>query len=225
MAAAVTLYRSSLGKKFVMAVTGIILFGFVFAHMIGNLKIYQGEAKLNAYAVFLREVGGPVFAHEQVLWILRLVLLAAVGLHIAAAYQLTRMSQRSRPVAYARRRSVQASYASLTMRWGGVTLLLFVIYHILHFTTGTVHPEYVQENVYRNVVSGFQRWYVSAFYILAMLALGLHMYHGLWSMWQSLGLSNKRVNGLIRSGATVFTVITVLGNVSIPLAVLAGFLR
>jgi succinate dehydrogenase / fumarate reductase cytochrome b subunit len=213
MAAAVTLYRSSLGKKFVMAVTGIILFGFVFVHMIGNLKIYQGEEKLNAYAVFLREVGGPIFAHEQLLWILRLLLLAAVGLHIAAAYQLTRMSQRGRPVAYARRRDVQASYASRTMRWGGVIILLFVIYHV------------VKENVYRNVISAFQIWYVSAFYILAMLALGLHMYHGLWSMWQSLGLSNKRINGLIRGGATVFTVITVLGNVSIPIAVLAGFLR
>lgn len=225
MAAAVTLYRSSLGKKFVMAVSGIILFGFVFVHMIGNLKIYQGEEKLNAYAVFLREVGGPIFAHEQVLWILRILLLVAVGLHIAAAYQLTRMSQRGRPVAYARRRDVQASYASRTMRWGGVIILLFVIYHILHFTTGTVHQNFVQGNVYRNVVSGFQVWYVSAFYILAMLALGLHMYHGLWSMWQSLGLSNKRINGLIRGGATIFTVITVLGNVSIPLAVLAGFLR
>jgi succinate dehydrogenase / fumarate reductase, cytochrome b subunit len=202
----------------------LILFGFVFVHMIGNLKIYQGAEHLNAYALFLREVGDPVFSHEQLLWILRFVLLISLGLHLTAAYQLTRMSQRSRPVAYARRRDVQASYASRTMRWGGIIILLFVIYHVLHFTTGTVHHDF-RDNVYVNVVSSFQIWYISLFYILAMLALGLHMYHGLWSMWQSMGLSNKRLNGLIRGGATVFTVITVLGNISIPIAVMTGILR
>jgi succinate dehydrogenase / fumarate reductase cytochrome b subunit len=225
MAAALSIYRSSLGKKFVMAVTGIILFGFVFAHMVGNLKVYQGEEKLNKYAHFLREVGSPIFAQEQLLWIMRLVLLAAVVLHIAAAYQLTQMSRRSRPVSYARRRDVQASYASRTMRWGGVIILLFVIYHLLHFTFGVAHHNFQRENVYQNIVSGFQVWYVSLFYILAMLALGMHLRHGLWSMFQSLGLSNRRWNGLLRGFATIFAVLVVVGNASIPVAVLLGFLK
>ncbi len=225
MAAALSIYRSSLGKKFVMAVTGIILFGFVFAHMVGNLKMFQGEEKLNSYAHFLREVGSPLFAQGQLLWIVRLVLLASVILHIVAAYQLTRMSQRSRPVAYARRRDVQASYSSRTMRWGGVIILLFVIYHLLHFTFGTAHPSFIRENVYQNVVSGFQVWYVSLFYILAMLVLGMHLRHGLWSMFQTLGLNNKRWNSLLRGFATIFAVLVVVGNVSVPVAVLAGFLR
>lgn len=227
MAAALSIYRSSLGKKFVMAVTGIILFGFVFAHMVGNLKIYTGEEHFIEYAHFLRVVGAPLFGQGQLLWIMRLVLLAAVVLHIAAAYQLTRMSQRSRPVAYARRRDVQASYASRTMRWGGVIILLFVIYHLLHFTFGVpaVHPTFQRDNVYQNVISGFQVWYVSLFYILAMLALGLHLRHGLWSMFQSLGLNNKRWNGLVRGFATIFAIVVVVGNASIPVAVLLGFLK
>jgi succinate dehydrogenase / fumarate reductase cytochrome b subunit len=225
MAAALSIYRSSLGKKFVMAVTGIILFGFVFAHMVGNLKIYTGEEHFIEYAHFLRVVGGPVFGDSQLLWILRLVLIVSVGLHITAAYQLTRMSQRSRPVSYTRRRDVQATYASRTMRWGGVIILLFVIYHLLHFTFGTAHSDFQRDNVYHNVISGFQVWYVSLFYILAMLALGLHLRHGLWSMFQSLGLNNKRWNGLLRGFATTFAVLVVVGNASIPVAVLLGFLK
>lgn len=225
MAAALSIYRSSLGKKFVMAVTGIILFGFVFAHMVGNLKIYTGEEHFIAYARFLRVVGDPLFGYGQLLWILRFILIIAVGLHITAAYQLTRMSQRSRPVAYTRKRDVQASYASRTMRWGGVIVLLFVIYHLLHFTFGAVHPDFQPDNVYHNVISGFQVWYVSLFYILAMLALAMHLRHGLWSMFQSLGLNNTRWNGLVRSFATIFAIIVAVGNISIPVAVLLGFLK
>jgi succinate dehydrogenase / fumarate reductase, cytochrome b subunit len=224
MAAALSIYRSTLGKKFVMAVTGIILFGFVFAHMIGNLKIYTGEEHFIEYAHFLRVVGAPLFGNSQLLWIMRLVLLISVVLHIVAAYQLTMISRRSRPVAYARRRDVQASYASRTMRWGGVIILLFVIYHLLHFTFGSAHHDFERDNVYHNVVSSFQLWYVSLFYILAMLALGMHLRHGLWSMFQSLGLNNKRWNGLLRAFATVFAVVVVAGNISIPIAVLLGFL-
>ena len=230
MAAALTLYRSSIGKKVVMALTGFILVGFVVAHMIGNLKVFQGEEKLNAYAVFLREVGGPIFGHEQLLWIVRIVLLGSVVLHIVAAYQLAHMSLASRPVryAYGRRRSPLMGvrgYASRTMRWGGVIILLFVIYHLLHFTFGTVHPEFVRENVYGNMVTGFQVWYVSAFYIAAMVALGLHMYHGVWSMFQTMGLNNPRVNSILRGLAMLTAAAVVIGNVSVPIAVLAGFLR
>jgi succinate dehydrogenase / fumarate reductase, cytochrome b subunit len=225
MVAAASLYRSSIGKKFVMATTGIILFGFVFAHMVGNLKVFQGEQKLNAYAEFLREVGNPLFGHGQLLWIVRLVLLVSVFFHILSAYQLTRMSTTSRPVRYHSRKTVQASFASRTMRWGGVIIALFVIYHLLHFTFGAAHPEFQRENVYRNVVSGFQVWYVSVFYIAAMVALGLHLFHGLWSMWQTLGLSNRRVDGFYRGFATLFAALVVLGNISVPLAVLAGWVR
>jgi succinate dehydrogenase / fumarate reductase, cytochrome b subunit len=225
MAAALSIYRSSLGKKFVMAITGIILFGFVFAHMVGNLKIYQGREHLNEYAHFLRVVGGPVFGNSQLLWIMRLVLIVSVVLHIVAAYQLTRMSKRSRPVGYARRRDVQATYASRTMRWGGIIILLFVIYHLLHFTFGVAQAGFRRDDVYQNVINGFSVWYISFFYILAMLALGMHLLHGLWSMFQSLGLNNRRWNGLLRGFAMVFAALVVLGNASIPVAVLIGFLR
>ncbi len=230
MAAAVALYRSSVGKKVVMALTGFILIGFVVAHMIGNLEIFRGEEHLNAYALFLREVGAPIFARGQVLWILRIVLLVSVVLHMVAAYQLTHMSQASRPVRYAHRRVLHGatgvpSYAARTMRWGGIIIFFFVIYHLLHFTTGTVHPGFNHENVYRNVVSGFQVWYVSAFYIVAMVALGLHLDHGIWSMFQTLGLNNRRVNSIIRGFAMFSAAAVVLGNISIPIAVLTGFLE
>jgi len=223
MVSAVTLYRSTIGKKVVMALSGLILVGFVVAHMAGNLKIFQGAEKINAYGVFLREVGDPILGHEQALWIARLVLLAAVGLHIVAAYQLTRLDQASRPVAYARKKR-QTSYASRTLRWGGVIILLFIIYHLLHFTTGQAHPDFREGDVYHNVVVGFQYWYVSAFYIAAMIALGFHLYHGVWSMFQTLGLNSVRYNSLLRGVAVVTALAVVLGNISIPIAVLAGWL-
>ena len=222
---AVTFYRSTIGKKVVMALSGLILVGFVFLHMVGNLKVYEGAAKINAYGHFLREVGSPVFGHSQLLWIVRLVLLASVGLHIAAAAQLTLADRASRPTGYRRRGSVQASYASRTMRWGGVIVLLFIIYHLLHFTTGTVHPDFREGEVYHNMVSGFQVWYVSAFYILAMVALGLHLQHGIWSLFQTLGLNNGRYNRLLKLVAVGIALLIVLGNISIPIAVLAGVVK
>ena len=225
MAAVVGLYRTSIGKKVVMAVTGVILFGFMVAHTVGNLKVYQGEEKLDTYAEFLRDVGGPIFAREQMLWILRIVLLLSVVLHIVAAYQLTRQSHASRPVQYVRRRDVQASYASRTMRWGGVIILLFVIYHLLHFTTGTLLPGFVRGSVYRNLVTGFQVWYVSLIYIVAMIAVGMHLYHGVWSMFQTVGLNNPRTNALVRGFAVASALAITLANISIPIAVLAGWLQ
>ena len=219
------LYQSSIGKKFIMAITGFILFGFVLVHMWGNLHIFQGREKINAYGVFLRVVGEPFFADEQVLWLVRIVLLLSVVLHVAAAYQLTRMDLAGRPVGYAMRKNVANGYAARTMRWGGVIIALFIVYHILHFTTGTLHPRFVHGDIYNNMVIGFSNPLVSAFYILAMIALGLHLYHGVWSMFQTLGLNNKRWNSLLRGFATIFAVLVVVGNVSVPVAVLAGFLR
>ncbi len=208
-----------------MAVTGFILVAFVIGHMLGNLHVFEGAERLNTYAVFLRTVGGPVLSREQALWIARIVLLASVVLHIVAAYQLTRRDLAGRPVPYARHRVVQATYASRTMRWGGVIILLFVIYHILDLTTGTVHPDFQPGNVYANVVSGFQVWYVSAFYIAAMVALGFHLYHGTWSMFHTLGINNAKYNRFFRWLSIIVAIVVAAGNISIPLAVLAGVVK
>ncbi len=226
--AVMTVWSTSIGKKAVMAVTGFILVGFVIGHMFGNLKIYQGEVKFNAYAVWLREVGSPALGHEQFLWLARFILLTATVLHIVAAAQLTQMSYAARPVSYEQWKAVQATYASRTMRWGGVIITLFVIYHILHFTFGAVGfapGQFREMSVYRNVVIGFSAWYVTAFYIAAMVALGLHMYHGVWSMFQTLGLNAENATHLYRVLATVSSVVVVLGNISVPISVLAGLIK
>jgi succinate dehydrogenase / fumarate reductase, cytochrome b subunit len=219
------LYRSAVGKKAVMAVTGIILFGFVLIHMIGNLKLYEGRKILNSYAGWLREVGSPAVPTSGLLWIVRTVLLVAVVLHIWAAWQLTLMSRAARPRNYASRPKIHTTYASRTMRWGGVIILLFVIYHLLDFTFGAVNPGFVEGDVYRNVVASFSRPYVSLFYILAQVALGFHLYHGLWSLFQSLGWSHPRFNHWRGGFAHAFAWIITIGNISFPLAVLTGLVR
>lgn len=225
MTGALTLYRSSIGKKAVMAITGMIGIAYVLVHMLGNLKIFEGPEPFNAYAEFLRTVGEPAVPRAGLLWLVRLVLLAAVILHVTAAYQLTRMDWAGRTTRYAQWHPVQASFASRTMRWGGVILLLFIIYHLLHFTFGTVHPEFRRGDAYHNVIAGFQVWWVSIFYIAAMVALGLHIYHGFWSMFQTLGLNNATYNRLLRGLALLFGLGIAAGFVSVPIAVLAGFLR
>ena len=218
-------WRSAIGKKAVMAVTGIFLFGWIFLHMAGNLKVYTGAAHYNAYAQFLITMGAPLIPEKYALYAVRTLLLIAVWLHIQAATQLTIMNRKARPVGYTERDYVSATYAARTMRWGGVIILLFVIYHLLHLTFGTVHPDFIEHDVYHNFVTGFQVWWVSAFYIVANLALGMHLYHGLWSMFNSLGLSHDRFNRWKRSFATVFAVIVTLANISFPIAVLIGVLR
>lgn len=223
-------YSSAIGKKAVMAVTGVILFGWIFLHMVGNLKIYLGAVHLNEYAHWLRAIGTPGVPETGALWAARIVLLVSVVFHIHAAYALTVMNAQARPVAYRNRDFVKASYASRTMRWGGVIILLFVIYHLLHLTTGQAHHDFQRlpdgdVNVYHNVVSGFQVWWISAVYIIANLALGLHLYHGVWSMFGSVGLTSPRYEPWRRNFATVFAVLITLGNVSFPLAVLTGFVR
>jgi succinate dehydrogenase / fumarate reductase cytochrome b subunit len=224
------LYRTAVGKKAVMAVTGVILFGFVLGHLLGNLKLYAGPEHLDEYAAWLREVGSPAVPEGGLLLAARAVLLAAVVLHIWAAWQVTRMSRAARPHGYASRPRNHTTYASRTLRWGGVIILLFVIFHLLHFTAGTAHPDYPRfnrESVYHNVVTGFGReyWYVSLFYVVAQVALGFHLYHGLWSMFQSLGWNQPRFNRWRNSFAHAFAWIITLGNVSFPLAVLAGWVR
>lgn len=212
--------RSSIGRKVVMAVTGAILFGFVLAHMAGNMQVYLGPEAMNHYAVFLRE-----FLHGWGLWIARAVLLAAVVLHIWSATSLTLTSRKARPVAYARQEWRESTYASRTMRWSGVLILAFVVYHLMHFTFGNAHPSFIEGDVYHNFIAGFRSWPASIAYIVAMLLLGLHLRHGIWSMFQTLGVSHPRSIAMAKTGAWIFAAIIVLGNISFPLAVLAGILR
>lgn len=200
-----------------MALTGAIGVGYVVAHMLGNLQVFAGAEKINAYAALLKS--NPAF-----LWTARSVLIVAVILHMIAAYQLARVSQRCRPLGYKRWRAVGSDLASRTMRWTGPLVGLFIIYHLLHFTTGTIHPAFNERDVYHNIVRGFQVWYVSIIYIIAMLALSLHLYHGAWSMFESLGINHIKYNRLIRILATVVTVVVVVGFISIPVAVLLGFI-
>jgi succinate dehydrogenase / fumarate reductase cytochrome b subunit len=208
-----------------MAVTGVILFGFVLVHMAGNLKVYLGPEHFNEYAEALRTMFMPFLPREGALWIARVVLLAAVVFHVHSAYALTMLNREARPVAYRDRGFVKATYASRTMRWGGVIILVFVIYHLLHFTTGQAHHDFIKSDPYHNFVSGFRVWWVSAFYILANLALGLHLFHGLWAMFSSLGVTDKRFENWRRGFAVAFAVLITVGNVSFPLSVLLGIVR
>lgn len=220
-------FRSTLGKKAVMAVTGVILFGFVLGHMAGNLKVYLGQEAFNHYAEGLRTVGEPFFARGQLLWVVRGVLLLAVLLHIWAAWQVTLVSWRARPLAYQQHDTLQASYAARTMRWGGVLIALFVLYHLAHFTWGFswAHPDFRPDDPYHNFVAGFRVWYVSLFYVVAQVALALHLRHGLWSMFQSLGFDEQSRHTWRRTFATVFALIILAGNVSFPVAVMAGWVK
>ncbi len=223
-------YRSPMGKKAVMAVTGLMLFGFVLGHMVGNLKLYKGADADGIYAIDhyahgLREMGAPIFGPGELLWIARMGLLAAVFLHILSAYQLTRISQKARPVSYSSQKPQASTYASRTMRWGGVILVLFILYHLLHLTFGSVHSDFESGQVFANVVKGFSNPVISAFYILAQLALGLHLYHGLWSLFQTLGISGKNINFWRQRFAAAFAFVVTAGNISFPIAVLSGFVK
>lgn len=220
-----SIWGSTVGKKIMMAATGLILIGFVVGHMIGNLKVYQGAEAFNHYSEGLRIFGAPFFGEGQALWLVRLVLLAAVIIHIVAAYQLVRHSRKARAVGYARYdNDMVFSYASRTMVWGGLIILGFVIYHVLHLTFGAVHPDFIHGNPYHNFVTGFQSWPVSIVYIATMIPLGFHLYHGFWSMLQTLGATNPKVNQVRRPIAAGLALIVVLGNISFPVAVLAGII-
>jgi succinate dehydrogenase / fumarate reductase cytochrome b subunit len=215
-----TFLGSSIGKKVVMATTGLVLFGFVVGHMIGNLQVFLGAQALNEYAEFLRH-----FFHGQGVWIARSGLLVALVLHIWAATALTISNWSARPEGYREWQARESTYASRTMVWSGPILAVFILYHLAHLTTGSAHPDFVASDVYRNLVLGFQNPFASAFYILSMLALGLHMYHGVWSMLQTLGLSHDRWNPWRRVFAGAVTGLVVVGNISIPVAVLTGFVH
>jgi succinate dehydrogenase / fumarate reductase cytochrome b subunit len=211
------LLSSSIGRKAVMAASGLVLYGFVVGHMLGNLQVYLGPEAINAYAEFLQH-----FLHGQGIWIARATLLLAVALHVWAAVTLTLSNWSARPLGYRGWQASQSTYASRTMVWSGPLLAAFIVFHLAHFTVGNAHPDFVRGDVFRNVVVGFQNPFASAFYILAMLALGLHMYHGFWSMLQTLGLSHPRWNRVRRGLSLLLAGAVIAGNISIPLAVLTG---
>ena len=220
----VEFYRSAVGKKWVMAVTGILIMGYVFLHMLGNLKVYFGAEDINHYGEWLRDLLVPFFPRTVTLWLLRIGLIAAFVFHIHAAYGLTVVNRRARAEGrYVSRRDYQAANAaSRSMRLTGVVILLFLIWHLADLTWGTVNPDFVRGDVYRNLVASFERPAVSAIYIVANIALGIHLFHGAWSMFQSLGLNNPRWNSWRRGFAAGFAGIVMVGNLTFPIAVLTG---
>jgi succinate dehydrogenase / fumarate reductase cytochrome b subunit len=216
-------WRSAVGKKWVMAVTGIVLLGFVLGHMIGNLKVYLGAGPLDHYAEWLRTLGEPALPRTVLLWIVRVGLISAFFLHILSAAQLTRMNHRARPTKYESPRDyAAANFASRTMRWTGVIVGLFLIFHLMDLTWGNANPNFVRGNTYANVIHSFQRVPVAIVYIFANLALAVHIFHGAWSMFQSLGLNNPKWNHARRTFAIGFATIIAIGNVSMPLLVVTG---
>jgi succinate dehydrogenase / fumarate reductase cytochrome b subunit len=210
-------YRNTIGKKAVMAVTGVILTGWIVGHVLGNVLIFGGPAAVNAYAAALK-------SNMALLWGLRAFMLITVVLHVVAAVQLVRQQRAARPVAYTRQVPQESTFASRTIRWGGLVLALFVIYHILHMTTGTVHPSFSHTDVYSNMVRGLRVPWVAAIYLVAVAALGLHLYHGMWSVFQSLGFASSPVSPARRRLATVIAILVYIGFTAIPLAILFRFL-
>jgi succinate dehydrogenase / fumarate reductase cytochrome b subunit len=208
------------GKKVVMGVTGIIGIAFVILHSLGNLLIFQGSTALNAYSHFLK-------SSAELLWALRVTLIVALILHVIAAAQLTRQSRAARPTGYVKRESQVATVASRTMRWGGVLLLIFIVFHILHFTTGTIRPTgaFSHEDVYSNVVGSFRIWWVALFYVVAMIALGFHLFHGAWSSIRSIGVSQPSPRPLHRRLSLLIAILVWAAFTSVPVAVFTGLVR
>ena len=219
-------YGSAIGKKAAMAVSGIMLLGFVLAHMLGNLHLYQDSAHMNHYGEYLRTIGEPILPHGGALWIMRMGLILAFAVHIHAATSLTLMNRQSRTSGYKGGRDyVAADYAARTMRWSGVIVGLFLIYHLMDLTWGIGGAEYTHGEPFENVVASLSRAPVAIVYIVANVLLGVHIYHGAWSLFQSLGLANPRFNHWRRIFAIGFATVIVIGNVSFPIAVLTGFVE
>lgn len=211
-------WGSTVGKKAVMAVTGILLVGFVFLHMVGNLQMFLGADVMNRYAALLKSTG-------ELLWVARAGLFGAAVLHIVSAVQLTMINRAARPQDYAKREPQVSTLASRTMRLGGVVLAAFIVFHLGHFTTGSFHPAFSHTGVYGNVIIGFRSWAVSLFYIVAMGFLALHLYHGAWAGLRTLGLKKQSPTPLQRTLALGLTIVIWAGFTVIPVAVLLGILN
>ena len=216
-------YRSAVGKKYVMAITGIMLMGFVFAHMVGNLKMYFGPEDFNHYGEFLREILVPILPRTVFLWLLRFGLIAAFALHIHAAYSLTRMNHAAREMKYQSKRDyIAANFASRSMRWTGIIVALFLVWHLFDLSWTGTGFHYVRGLAYENVANSLGRPLVAVFYVVANLALGIHLFHGSWSLFQSMGWNNPKFNSWRRNFAAAFAAIIVIGNCSFPIAVQLG---
>jgi succinate dehydrogenase / fumarate reductase cytochrome b subunit len=217
------LYQTYVGKKWIMAITGVIGLAFIAGHMFGNLKVYMGADELNHYAEGLRTVAYPLVPEKFLLWVMRVVLLIALVFHVHSAASIWTRNRRARPVSYQSKRDyIAADWASRTMLWTGPLILAYILFHLLDLTWGTANPDFVQGDVYHNLVVSFERWPVSAVYIAANLMLGVHIYHGAWSLFQSLGVNNPHINQGRRAFAALFALAIVVGNISFPIAVLAG---
>lgn len=220
-------YRSTIGKKIIMGITGLIGVGFVIVHMAGNLQVFIGQSKLNDYGAMLH---GPL---NEITWLVRIVLIVSVILHVTMAYQLTQMSRAARPIGYQKKQSQVATLASRTMKWGGVLLLVFIVFHILHFTTETFDPggwrgmtdNHGNRDVYGNIVASFRVWWVALFYIVAMVFLGLHLYHGAWSSVRTLGYAKQSSHPLHRKIALAVAAIVWLGFTLVPVGVIVGLIK
>jgi succinate dehydrogenase / fumarate reductase cytochrome b subunit len=220
------LYSTAVGKKYVMAITGLIGIGYVIAHMIGNLKMYLGPEEIDHYGEFLRELLVPLLPRTVALWAMRLVLIAALVLHLHAAYTLTLINRRARPVRYQSPRDyVAANFASRTMRWTGIIVLLFLAYHLADLTWGWANPDFVRGAVYHNLDESLSQVPVAILYIVANIALGIHLFHGVWSLFQSMGWNSPRFNSWRRGIATAIATAIVVGNCSFPIAVQAGIVQ
>jgi succinate dehydrogenase / fumarate reductase, cytochrome b subunit len=222
-------YKSTLGKKLIMAVSGLAMILFLVGHMAGNLKIFAGvnpttgKYKLDEYALFLREIGSPFFGHGGFLWVARIGLLLAIAVHILMAVQLTKLNKTAKAQGYHRQNYRASTFASRSMFVGGLFVLFFVVYHILHFTIGlSVLGAFEEGEVYHNVVRGFQAWHNVAIYTVALCAISLHLYHGAWSIFQTLGLDSPSVNPLLRLSAKALSVILLVGFLVVPFAIICG---
>jgi len=211
-------YESTIGRKAIMAVTGLLLFGFLIAHMLGNLQIFLGPTVMNHYAETLH--GSP-----GLLWTARTILLLAVVLHIWVSVQLAMLKKEARPIGYVKYKPIHSSWASRSMMLSGSIIGAFVVFHLLHLTTGTIHPQFIPLHAYENLVNGFLVIPFALAYIAAMVFIGFHLSHGAWSMFQSVGFSHPRYTPVIRKGAAVAAWILVGGFISVPLAVITGLVR
>jgi succinate dehydrogenase / fumarate reductase, cytochrome b subunit len=207
-------FASTVGKKIIMAVSGLIMVGFVILHMAGNLQLFEGANRLNTYSAFLHGPAG------EALWVLRVILIVSLIAHVVSAYQLTVIDRAARPVPYVKREMQVATVASRTMRIGGVVLLIFIVLHILHFTTLTLQPAALAEGeVYGNVIASFRIWWVTLLYVIAMIALAYHLYHGLWSSVRTLGIERGRLDPFRRPVAMALAIIVWAGFTIVPVAV------
>jgi succinate dehydrogenase / fumarate reductase cytochrome b subunit len=221
--AIVQFYRSAVGKKWVMAVTGVALMAFVLLHLIGNLKLFISKEELNLYGEALRDIPGHLLPRTVLLWTFRIGLIAAFAFHIHAAASLTLMNRRARPDAYKSPRDyVAADFASRTMRWTGVIVALYIVYHLMDLTWGNANPEFVRGDPYNNLVYSLERVPVAIIYIVANIALAIHLYHGSWSLFQSLGINNPKYNRARRTFAQAFAALILVGNLTFPVAVQLG---